>query len=248
MRYSIDHAEVHLQRNRNKREEAHMEGTQNNLQEMQSSVQLLREWLDIHLDMEETERGAIHTFLISCQNSIATLYKLHEALYVWEEKSMSVAGRYSFGIESDKAWLLYEQGKISMPTEEWRRIVARGIQFLEELLPLGSVAELKKDVLLQQIPALKAVDRVRVVITDRYIPISEKSYYPYESVPYPVGAGGRKQRIYFTPSMIERVVSRGYADEQEEAFRRFIQRAYLLEKDMDSAGFAAGEDQKGGAA
>lgn len=214
--------------------------------EIQSSVQLLLEWLDIHLDIRESERGAIHTFLTVCQDNIDTLYGIYESLYAREEKHMLIAGRYSFGIESNRAWLLYEQGKICMPTAEWRRIIAKGIQFLEELLPLGSVVELKKDILLLQIPALEAAGSVRAVITDRYLPVSAKSYYPYAGVPYPVGTGGRKRNIYFTQAMIERVVSRGYSDEQEAAFQRLIQKTCLLEKDMDICSFAPEEEQHGG--
>ena len=109
----------------------------------------------------------------------------------------------------------------------------------EEVLPLGSVVDLKKELF----SFIKDVDRIRIVITYRFLAKEEsKGYFPYAGVVYPTGMLGRKEVIYFTPALIEQVVHRGFEDIQEHQYIYLMKREFIIEKGMKSFGFGTREE------
>ena len=125
---------------------------------------------------------------------------------------------------------------------EIRTLLETMIGIFEEVLPLGSVVDLRKEYLKGTIPS-EDVERVRVVIVKRYVEESpEGFYYPYAGTIYPTGIPGTETLLLFTPAMIEQVVSRGYSDEQEEAYLYLMKREFFLERKLRSIGFGNKEE------
>ncbi len=134
--------------------------------------------------------------------------------------------------------LLHEWLKVHT-AQEWKRIIGKGISFLEELLPLGSVVELQKEFLEEKMPSLKDAGKAVLVITERYLSLTGHSYFPYAGVPYPTGTFDGTSRMLFSPALIKEVLHTGYQEEQEQAYQYRMKREYLLEKDMDFANASA---------
>ncbi len=86
---------------------------------------------------------------------------------------------------------------------------------------------------------------MRAVIVQRYVGESpEGFYYPYAATLYPTGIPGSRKLIQFTPALIDRVISRGYSDEQEEAYVYLMKQELLLERKLHSMAFATKEKIK----
>lgn len=210
-------------------------------QSEQRNAALLYEWIKEYV--KEEEAIALTEFLGRSQKNNGQLYAIYESLWKQEKKLYTVDSKYALMITEEGSWLTDGNGRVEHSTEDWKKIIAKGIAFLEELLPLGSVVELKKEYMEGQIPALKEAGKVRLVITERYLSLTGNSYFPYAGVPYPIGTFGEAQRLMFSPALIEAVLSRGFSDEQEEEYQFLMKREYLLEKNMDMCGFEAEEER-----
>ena len=140
--------------------------------------------------------------------------------------------------DGEDYFLRYQGEEWLFEREELKDFLEYLISIFEEVLPLGSVVDLKKEFLEETIP-LKDVERVRVVIVQRYVGESpEGFYYPYAGTLYPTGIPGSRRLIEFTPSLIENVVRHSYSDEQEDAYVYLMKRELMLERKLHSMGFA----------
>lgn len=104
------------------------------------------------------------------------------------------------------------------------------------------MADLKKERMQEQIPGLENVQQISVVITQRFLSYTQKGYFTYAGVVYPVGNLQGNQVIHFNPIMIENVVHKGYADEQEAAYLYLMKQEYVLQKGMYNYEFASEEE------
>ncbi|HCW04433.1 MAG TPA: hypothetical protein DGK91_07855 [Clostridium sp.] len=64
--------------------------------------------------------------------------------------------------------LIYKGEKMAFTDNQMRELLAGIIDIQEPILPLGSVVDLKKEILQDRIN-LKDVDKVRIVITHRFL-------------------------------------------------------------------------------
>ena len=116
------------------------------------------------------------------------------------------------------------------------------IDVFEEILPLGSVVDLKKERLKGTLP-IDEIENVRIVITHRFLHNpKDKFYFPYAGVVYPVGSMGQERTLHFTSPFIERVVHKGYSDEQDEAFVQMMKHELLCNRQVQSFSFASQND------
>ena len=116
------------------------------------------------------------------------------------------------------------------------------LDLLEDTLPLGSVVDLKKSAY-KNVPEASEVEHIRMVITYRFLGKEEDShYFPYAGVVYPTGMLGRKEVLYFTRPLVEKVVREGYRDEQEDAYVYLMKKELVIEKGKNSFGYATKEE------
>jgi hypothetical protein len=127
---------------------------------------------------------------------------------------------------------------LSFQKEEILCYLAILIDVMDDILPLGSVVDLKKEHL-KKMKNIEKIENVRIVITHRFLLHSKnRFYFPYAGVIYPLGSMGEERTLHFTSSFIERVVHRGYSDEQEKAFVLMMKQDLLCRQKMQSFGFA----------
>jgi len=134
---------------------------------------------------------------------------------------------------------------INFSKEQLVSYLAILIDVYDEIVPLGSVVDLKKEYLKDSLPVDK-IENVRIVITHRFLHNpQEKFYFPYAGVVYPLGSFGNERVLHFTSPFIERVVHRGFSDEQDEAFVLAMKRELLGDRHIHSYAFASRDEVTG---
>lgn len=200
--------------------------------------QLWKEMLTNRNRLTEQERNILYQEGLKYEQNVSFLYALNECLveegrFLEDEENGTVYER-----ERDKHFLISDKQEIEFSYREIKDLVASMIDIFEDILPLGSVVALKKDYM-NQVPQIQEVEEVRIVITHRYLFQEDSRYYfPYAGVVYPTGMLGRKEVLNFTSALIEKVVHRGFSDEQEEGYHYLMKRELILERSMHSFAFA----------
>lgn len=136
----------------------------------------------------------------------------------------------------------YTEQEITMSKEQWKYLISGAIELLQRILPLGSVVDLKKEKLQEKLPKLEKVEHIRIVITQRFLSYTKTGYFTYAGVVYPVGNIQGKQIIHFNPLMIEKMVQKGYEDEQDAAYVYLMKKEYVLQNGMRNYEFASEEE------
>jgi hypothetical protein len=109
-------------------------------------------------------------------------------------------------------------------------------------LPLGSVVDLKKEYFKKNL-LIDQVENIRVVITHRFLSTSSnKHYFPYAGVIYPIGAPSASKYINFTTQLIESIIHVGFSDEQDEVYIFVMKQKLLEEMEMNSFSFATKDE------
>lgn len=139
--------------------------------------------------------------------------------------------------------LKHNDKEVALGQADMSKLLADMIDIFEDILPLGTVVDLKKDFLGQKMD-LSKVDRVRVVISKRFLGGETGCYYPYAAVLYPIGMAGQNKYIYFSSALIDDVVHMGYGDAIEEMFVYQMKEQLIVKGNRKSMGFANEEELK----
>lgn len=184
---------------------------------------LLKQWLEEQKELNGPQKETLEQWFLTNEGN-------QEGLYECYKKVLDCSGEECT-----------QQG-ICLGKEQWKSLLSGAADLLQDILPLGSVADLKKERMQEQIPGLENVQQIRVVITQRFLSYTQKGYFTYAGVVYPVGNLQGNQVIHFNPIMIENVVHKGYADEQEAAYLYLMKQEYVLQKGMYNYEFASEEE------
>lgn len=170
------------------------------------------------------------------------LYQVYEAFIEKDRFLEDEQNEVAYERDGDDYILTLRGRECVYSEQEFRRILVSMLDLLEEPLPLGTVVDLKKSVY-QNLPEIQQVDEIRMVITHRFLGSEEDScYFPYAGVVYPTGMMGRKEVLYFTRPIIEKIVHMGYRDEKEDAYTYLMKKELVIEKGKNSIGFAPKEE------
>lgn len=172
----------------------------------------------------------------------AFLFKVYEAFIendrFLEDEEKGV--RYE---RDGEEYILSHEGKECIFDKvHFKKVLTGMLDLLEDTLPLGTVVDLRKDAY-KDVTDLQNVDHIRMVITYRFLGEEKDAYYfPYAGVVYPTGMLGRKEVLYFTRPLVERVVKEGYRDEKEDAYVYLMKKELVVEKGRNSYGYATKEE------
>lgn len=143
-----------------------------------------------------------------------------------------------FKKEENTCELSVDNEQIKLNITDMKKLMISLITIMEDILPLGSIVDLKKEYFSNETLRNK-VENIRMVITHRFLSKEGTNvYFPYAGVVYPTGMLGREEVLYFTPTLIETVVHKGYEDIQEIVYVSQMKREYIIENKMISCGFA----------
>lgn len=121
----------------------------------------------------------------------------------------------------------------------FQKVLASMLDLLEDMLPLGSVVDLKKEFYKGK-EEIEEIEHLRMVVSYRFLGKEEDAYYfPYAGVVYPTGMMGQEEVLYFTRPLVETIVKEGYRDEQEEAYVYLMKQELVIEKGKNTFGYAS---------
>lgn len=176
-------------------------------------------------------------FEVGCiyRSNIQFLYKIYGAIATNQKQLKDEEHNITYKCEGDNHVLVYQGEALVFKEEQLKTILVRIIDIMEEILPLGSVVDLKKDFLKDILANTDKVEQVRVVIINRFLhQKGDASYFTYAGVLYPIGALMQQEQLHFTSALIENVVHKGYSDKQEEAYVFLMKNELILENGMHS--------------
>lgn len=144
--------------------------------------------------------------------------------------------------EDDTVRLEYCQQQQTYERKQLLETVGDLMELTDVILPLGSLVQLKKEAF-GAISGIERIENLRVVITHRFIRQDEHSYFTYGGVIYPVANFNGNQILKFTTSLIEKVVHKGFRDEQEDAYVYLMKQEMILQSDIHMVGLREKEEQ-----
>ncbi len=175
--------------------------------------------------------------------NVTFLYEVYQAFIDQERFRIDEQRGIEYEKDQDLYFIRYQGEEWSFEYKPMKELLERSIGIFEDMLPLGSVVDLKKE-FLQKGSETELPDTIRMVIVQRYVGESpEGFYYPYAGAVYPIGNPGNTKLLEFTPALIQTVVSRGYSDEQEEAYQYLMKQEVFLHRGLHSMGFADEEER-----
>lgn len=209
----------------------------------QYKEQLWEEYVANCSFIEEEQKATTKEIGLLFRDDVTFLYQVYRSL-----------SSHGGAMEDERTCVQYEildeyrilrrgSAEIAFSEEVMMRVVADMIDIFEDILPMGSVVDLKKDFLTQKV-GLGQVDQIRMIITKRFLSGERGGYYPYAALVYPLGVGKSNHNICFTSAMIEKVVRRGYSDEVEDAFVYYMKHQLIVTEERKSMGFANEVEQE----
>lgn len=184
---------------------------------------LLNQWIEMQKELTTEQKKTLEKWFAGYGEKAEELYKIYKKILECNEAEYIGQG-------------------ISLPNAKWRQLLSGAIELIQPILPLGSVVDLKKEKLQGKLPKLEQVERVRIVITQRFLSYTETGYFTYAGVVYPLGNMQGNQIIHFNPLMIQGLVKKGYEDEQDAAYVYLMKQEYVLQKGMRNYEFASEEE------
>lgn len=195
------------------------------------------------VNLTEQQKENIKELGSSYFDDVSFLYKIYA---LFENGDSSIEDQET-GIvyEREGNLSIFRKGSIGifLEMQEMKSLLADMIMLFEEILPLGTVVDLKKEELSKTID-LSKVEHFRVIITKRFLGAGKGCYYPYGAVVYPIGMSGTGKVISFTSPLIEEVVFTGYQDEVEEAYEYQMKYRLIIEEKRKSIGFATMQEKE----
>lgn len=207
-------------------------------------LNLWKEFMENTEYISERNRGTMGRIAGFYVDDTSFLFRIYEAFIEKERFVEDERNSVRYERDGDDYILALEGKECVFGKENFRKVLISMLDLLEDTLPLGSVVDLKKSAY-KNVPEVQEVDEIRMVITYRFLGKEEDShYFPYAGVVYPTGMMGRKEVLYFTRPLVEKVVREGYRDEKEDAYVYLMKRELVIEKGKNSFGYATEEEIK----
>lgn len=202
---------------------------------------LWKEYLDHRDIFAEEQKALLMEWGLLFREDVSFLSRMWECLanHGGAMEDGKTGTRYE--LEGEYHILRWDAAELALRERDMKILLTDMIGLFEEILPLGSVVDLKREYLRQSME-LSSVKQVRMVITKRFIGGAEGCYFPYAAAIYPIGMGGLQKSFCFTPALIEKVVFTGYCDAAEEAFVYQMKHQLIVEQKRKSVGFASKEE------
>lgn len=192
------------------------------------------EWLK-KKDFTDKQAGEILRYVENHIGKPKELYDLYDAV---SQKNDGIIGTTEIRNTGVGMVLRINTAEIKRPMSEIKKILEDLILITEEPYPLGSVVNID----ISEIEGEQPLSCIKAVVAGRYMKKTERLFVPYCGVVYPFGE--IKKQILFTGKAVREVISRGYEDEQENAYIAAMKRE-LLRKGYKSYVFAdKGEEEK----
>lgn len=199
--------------------------------------------IDQYKELSDKDKAAIFEMIYSCKDNMEELNSLYARIKTKDSSIRTNIIEHSFDNENHR--LSYKNKNVVLDEATISNLLINSMDLFEDVLPLGSVVDLKKEVVKDLVVNLESIKNVRVVITHRFLfDESEKTYINYGAVPYPAGFTDMRKTIQFTSSAIERVAKRSFEDTDEKAYMCYIKNELIIKRGMHSFRFSTEEERE----
>ena len=138
---------------------------------------------------------------------------------------------------SDEVQLRMSHDTITLGTGDFLKLIANTLDITEKVLPQGSIVTLKSE-FMQNLGDPIAISKLKFIVIDRYIKSnSEKYFFDYSIISYPVGAFGNDISMKITPNLIKNVLHEGYTSDEEKLYVELQKDELLIENDYQSISY-----------
>lgn len=201
---------------------------------------LWREYVS-KLEVNEIQKRNLEALGAELREDLPFLYEINTLS--GDKYKPRTSGNTDITFEYDDDLYILRRGNtgIFLPEEKMKRTIIDMISIFEEILPLGTVVDLRREKVGEQLD-LSGVEHFRVVIVKRFIGVGRDIYYPYAGALYPLGTVGEDKMISFSSALIEKVIHRGYCDETEEQFVGLMKREIIIGHRKKPASFCSTEE------
>ena len=187
-------------------------------------------------NMGKEQCDFLHGIAADYKKNNSYLMKLYLAVHNEKSQIIDPIRKLSVKLDGSNCIFKYKEKEISLNHNELLKVAGDLVELTENILPLGSLVQLKKEHF-EELFLTNKVEKLWVVITHRFLKTEAGSYYTYGGVVYPVGNYNAKEFIQFTPGLIDKIIQKGYRDEQDDAYVYLMKSELILEKGLRSAGF-----------
>ena len=203
---------------------------------------LMEEWFKNNKLIEQDYVSIFKEIKNQVQSDLSIFYQMNKMIVLGEGQVLDNDLGINFICKNGNCMLKTNLGELCLSNNDFRKVIAGIVDIYEDIYPLGTVVDLNKKYFKGILP-VDEVEELRVIITYRFVPLTESSYIPYVGALYPVGNMGiLKNDLHFTPRAIEKVVQIGYQDEKELAFLFEIKNKFLIQNGKHSSGFATKDE------
>lgn len=186
------------------------------------STAMLIRWIDNLAYIPKSEKALLLKISYLLMKDRSTLFKEYDKLFTEENHSLSL-----------------NDEKLDLSFENKKKILTTLIDFLEDILPLGSVVTLKNENLKD-----KEGRKIKIIISQRFLS-NEKSglYFTYSGTIYPTGNVEKDKLLHFNEIAIKEVIYKGYSDDLDLAFVLTMKNELILERGLRSITFANAKEE-----
>ena len=203
---------------------------------------LMEEWFKNNKSIEQDYVSIFKEIKNQVQSDLSIFYQMNKMIVLGEGQVLDNDLGINFICKNGNCMLKTNLGELCLSNNDFRKVIAGIVDIYEDIYPLGTVVDLNKKYFKGILP-VDEVEELRIIITYRFVPLTESSYIPYVGALYPVGNMGiLKNDLHFTPRAIEKVVQIGYQDEKELAFLFEIKNKFLIQNGKHSSGFATKDE------
>lgn len=207
---------------------------------------LLTMWLNKLEYLDDTKKAQLYD--IGCAfcdaKNIKFLYEINNTIQDKENMCRDDKNSLTYLFEEDKHILIYKDNKMEFTYEQIEEIIFGLIDLLEEIYPLGTAVELKKEYL-EKMTGKKDIESVQVIIVNRFIFYNDvKTFFHYSGIVHPVGFLEEGRVIHFTAPLIDKVLKEGYSNEKDDVYNYLMKKELILDKGMHSFGFSTEGERK----
>lgn len=134
---------------------------------------------------------------------------------------------------------------INISIDNTKYILAGIIDILEDILPIGTIIELKPEFIKSIYNNENLNETPKFIIIRRFLSREGNlSYFPYAAVPYPIGELSDGKNIHLTSKAIDKVVYKGFSDETDLAYICVMKSEMIFKKGMHSISFSSIEERE----
>lgn len=196
--------------------------------------------------LNEDEKANWLELGLSYKSDIDELYRIYD--YINGEEKEFIDSKKIIKIHKDYKVLevIIRDNTLKIHIKDVKKILAGIIDILEDILPIGTIIELKPQFIESILGSKNLKEAPKFIIIRRFLRIEDSlTYFPYEAVPYPVGELNDGKNIHLTFKAIDKIVYKGFSDKVDLAYICVMKSELILKKNMYSISFSNTKEREG---